>query len=110
MNSSKRKGDTAERAVVNYLRNNGYPNTQRMRAGWKDDQGDITGVPDTCVEVKAEKRISLATYMDELRTEMANARTGTGVVVVKRRGAPTSDYYAVTTLDLWVKLVKESGR
>jgi Holliday junction resolvase len=108
---NKSKGNAAERAVVQYLRDNGYPFAGRMRSGWADDKGDIDGVPDTCVEVKAEKRISLAGYMAELEAEMANACTGTGVVIVKRRGTVSvSNWYAVAPVHVWIELLKESGR
>lgn len=107
---SKRKGNAAELAVAEYLRRRGYPYAGRMRSGWADDRGDLENVPDTCVEVKAEQRIALAEYMKELETEMANARTGTGVVVVKKRGSAVNDWYAIMPLHLWVDLLKESGR
>lgn len=107
---AKAKGNADERAVVDFLRQNEYPLATRMRSGWKDDKGDIEGVPDTCIEVKAERRTDLAGYMRELATEMENARATTGVVVVKKRGANVSEWYACAPLHLWVTLLRESGR
>lgn len=107
---SKRKGNAAELEVAKYMRSRGYAYAARARSGWTDDKGDLENVPDTCVEVKAEQRIALAEYMKELETEMTNARTRTGVVIVKKRRAAVRDWYAVMPLHLWVDLLKESGR
>lgn len=108
---NKSKGNAAERAVVQYLRDNGYPFAGRMRSGWADDKGDIENVPETCVEVKAEKRIDLAGYMVELEREMANAKADTGVVIVKKRGTTdVGQWYACAPAHIWIQLLKESGR
>jgi hypothetical protein len=110
-NSSKNKGNAAERATVEYLRNNGYPFADRMRSGWSDDKGDIDNVPETCIEVKAEKRIDLAGYMAELETEMKNSRAETGVVIVKRRGtSDVGNWYACAPVHVWIELLKQTGR
>ena len=108
---SKNKGNNAERQVVRYLRENDYPFADRMRSGWTDDKGDIEGVPDTCIEVKAEKRIDLAGYMVELQREIANAKAETGVVIVKKRGTTeVGEWYACAPVSIWIQLLKESGR
>lgn len=108
---SKRKGNIAERAVVDYLRDQDYPYADRMRSGWSDDKGDIDGVPDTCIEVKAEKKIALSEYMRELETEMGNAHAGTGVVIVKKRGeTDVANWYACAPVHVWIELLKQSGR
>jgi Holliday junction resolvase len=108
---SKRKGNAAERAVANHFRDHGYPYAERTRAGWSNDRGDIDGVPGVCVEVKAEKQIALARYMEELETEIRNARAETGVVIIKRRGvSAVSDWYACAPVHIWLELLKESGR
>jgi hypothetical protein len=105
------KGKAAERAVAQYLRDNGYPFAGRMRSGWLDDKGDIENVPETCVEVKAEKRIDLAGYMVELEREMTNAKADTGVVIIKKRGTSNvGQWYACAPVHIWIQLLKESGR
>ena len=50
--ANRRRGADAERAVVNYLRNNGFPNARRFLAGDGRQPGDIDGVPGVCIEVK----------------------------------------------------------
>ena len=37
----KRKGNSAELAVAKWLREWGWVNAERSRAGWQDDRGDI---------------------------------------------------------------------
>lgn len=108
---NKVKGSAAERAVAQFLRENGYPYAERTRAGWTDDRGDIDGLPGVCIEVKNEKRIDLPQYLRELAREMENAKADTGVVIVKRRGvADAGQWYAVLPVALWVDLIKETGR
>lgn len=57
--SSNRRGKEAEQAVARYLRENGWPDAQRMvRTGWKvgdrqsRDCGDLDGTPRLCWQVK----------------------------------------------------------
>ena len=108
---NKTKGNVAERAVVTYLRGRGFIHAERSRAGWTDDRGDIDGLPGVCIEIKNEKRINLAGYMDELLRETLAAKADTGVVIVKKRGtADVAQWYAVAPVSVWVDLLKESGR
>ena len=58
--SEKRKGNAAERAVVDYLRRHGYPQARRTQAGTRGDIGDIDGVPGVAIEVKNHARLDLA--------------------------------------------------
>ena len=105
------KGKVAERAVVAWLRSQGWPHAERSRAGWVDDRGDIDGIPGVVVEIKNEQRIRLAAYLDELAHEMDNAGADTGVAIVKRRGtADVGQWYAVMPVTLWAELLRESGR
>ena len=50
---SRRKGATAERAVVAYLRSLGVPADRTSRGADVHGVGDIDGVPGVVVEVKA---------------------------------------------------------
>lgn len=110
-NRSKAKGDAAERAVVSWLRANGFPRAERVRAGWAQDRGDIDNIPGACIEVKAEQRIDLPAYMRQLAGEIATSRARTGVVIVKRRGTTdVGDWYACAPVRTWVELLKEATR
>jgi len=51
-NSSKRKGDAAEREAAQLITDLlGVPARRKLGAGRIDDEGDIDGVPDTAVQV-----------------------------------------------------------
>jgi len=86
-NPSKAKGTKAESALVAYLNELGYT-AERRALGGMFDKGDIVvaELPHVVFECKAVARIELAQYVEELRTEMANAGASVGVLVVKRRG------------------------
>lgn len=107
---SKRKGSAWELAIAKYLIEQGWKHAERRIAGSTVDKGDIYGIIGCVIEAKNEKRIDLAGYMKELEVECANAKANTGVAIVKKRGTTSvGDAYAVMTVDMWVKLVKDAG-
>lgn len=107
-NPAKRKGDTFERDVVTYLRDQGFPHVERAYgAGRPDDTGDLDGIPGWCFELKNHQRIDLAAWVDEVRREQAAARAQFGVVVVKRRGRPAGQAYVVMELEQLARLLRE---
>lgn len=96
MNRSKAKGTAAETAVVNYLREQGWACVERRTLAGAHDKGDIAGVPDTVIEVKACKTLDLAAWVREANTERDNAGVEYGVVWAKRRGTTDpGDWYVV---------------
>jgi hypothetical protein len=102
----KRKGNSAELAVAKWLREWGWVNAERSRAGWQDDRGDIDGVPGVVVEVKNQKTIDIPGYLAELEVEMENADAWTGVCIVKRRGSvDVDDWYAMMPASVWAQLL-----
>jgi Holliday junction resolvase len=107
-NTAKRKGDTFERDVVAYLREQGFPYVERAYgAGRPDDIGDIDGIPGWCIECKDHKTLRLAEWVDEVRREQAQAGAEFGVVVAKRRQRPIGQAYVVMELEQLVRLLKE---
>lgn len=50
--TSRRRGADAERKVVNWLRDNGYPDARRYLAGDGRQPGDIDAIPGVVIEVK----------------------------------------------------------
>lgn len=108
--ASKQKGSAHERAVVEYLKANGWKHAERRLAGDKNDRGDIAGVPGIVLECKNEKRIDLAQYMRELEVEVANDKADAGAAIVKKRGTTdVADYYAVMPVYMLVHLLKKAG-
>jgi hypothetical protein len=98
---SKRKGTEWETEVAGYL------GTRRLPPAGAKDVGDLDD-PDWVIECKAEQRIDLAGYMDELSAEMVNTDDKEfGVAVVKRRRGNVKDAYAVMPLWLWREVRNE---
>ncbi len=104
----KRKGSAFERDIVRFLVEHGFPDAERAYgAGRPEDIGDIVGIPGITVECKAAKSIDLAGFVDEAERERLNARQAYGVVIVKRRGKPTSAAYVVMTFESFTRLVAD---
>ena len=95
-NPSKNKGSAAERLVAAWLRENGYPDACRSRAGWSADVGDILGVPGLVVEVKDAKTKRWGDWLCQLDAEKSNANVRDGVLIVKVAGTTDAgDWLAV---------------
>lgn len=101
---SKDIGTDAERPVARYLAANGFPHAERRTQKGRLDQGDITGTPGVCWEVKVRSRpISdnqIVAWLKETETERVNARADVGVLVVRRPGfgeANAGSWWAVMT-------------
>jgi hypothetical protein len=91
-------GKETERMVAGWLRNNGWPGCERrVKTGYRvpgredPDQGDLTGMPGICVQVKS---LRPATRMEQAipawlrETEMQRIASGSalGFLVVRRWG------------------------
>lgn len=84
--ANRRRGAVAERAVVNYLRANGWPDARRYLAGDGRQPGDIDWHPLICLEVKD---VASSAWPSWCRQAAAAAPAGTVPVVVRRtRGVP----------------------
>ena len=86
---SQRKGDNAERELVGILRDlTGWPVNRRYGAGARDDFGDLTGLPDTTIEVKSYTDVlrAIREGMDDLDVEQGHSQTTFGAVAMRRRG------------------------
>ena len=80
------RGARAERAVVNYLRANGWPDARRYLAGDGRQPGDVDFHPLVCLEVKDVAKSAWPTWCRQAASE---AREGMVPVVVRRtRGVP----------------------
>lgn len=108
--ASKRKGSAAERAVVDWLRANGFRYAERGLAGSSKDTGDIVGViPGLCLEVKNQSRMTLAAWVDELKVEMANLGAWSGALIHKRKGTTdVGEWYVTMPASVWLDLIKEA--
>ena len=59
-NRSRDKGTSWETQVVRFLQEHGWPLAERRARRGTRDAGDVAGVAGVCIEVKAEKRITLS--------------------------------------------------
>ena len=106
--AAKRKGSAAERAVVEWLKANGYPYADRRLAGATLDKGDISGLPGVTIEIKNHAKLDLAGWTAELEIEMKNDGAWTGTVLHKRKGkGDVGEWYATTPDKVWLALLKK---
>lgn len=100
-NKSKRIGRQTENAVAAYLAANGWPHAEPRVLYGANDQGDITGTPGICWQVKGGEQAHTATdgnidtWMSDLQFQVDNANADVGVLVVKRQG------YGAQRVHLW---------
>jgi hypothetical protein len=109
MHPSKRKGDKAELEVQGLLRDLlGVPARRALGAGRKDDVGDITGVPDTCIQVVSYTDIARAIREKLPETEAQRVRAGcTFAATFVRR--PGGKYVVVMTPEMFATYVREAA-
>lgn len=78
--ANRRRGADAERQVVNYLREHGYPDARRYLAGDGKAPGDIDAIPGVSIEVKDRARSAWPEWREQALTE-----AGWRVPIVVRR-------------------------
>lgn len=97
--AERAKGSRAERAVVKFLRDNGwYAETTRAKTGTRRGDDVVTDAP-LSIEVKDHKKMDLSGW---LRQAQENAEGRVAVVWHKKRGSasPGSWYVTMTGNDL----------
>ena len=102
--ASRRKGNRAEVAVVNYLKAHGYDvETSRNARGGTQKGADVLGDFPAAVEVKNQARMDLAGWWAQA-VEQANG--GNAVVVHKRVGkADPGEWWVPMDLATLVRLL-----
>lgn len=86
MSAAKKKGTTAETAIVQFLRTAGFTQAERRTLNGAKDRGDIAGLPGVVIEVKNCARQELGAWVAEAELERDNDNASLGVVFHKRRG------------------------
>jgi hypothetical protein len=95
---NKAKGSAWERAIVNHLRDAGWPYAERRIAGAAKDRGDIAGVVGVVIEAKNTASRNLAGWIEETELERVNDKAWLGVVWHKRTGkSSAADGYVTMT-------------
>jgi hypothetical protein len=109
MSKNKQKGTAAETAVVRWLREHGHPYAERRALGGANDKGDITGCGPIVIEVKNHAKWAPAEWLSEAIVEARNAGVDIGVVVAKKRGTTDpGEWYVLTTLDMFNRLIGDA--
>ncbi len=106
-NPSKNKGDRAELEAARMLSDLlGVPVRRKLGAGRTDDEGDLEGVPDWCIEVKnyADVSRAVAVGLADSEREQANAGTPFGAALIRRRGGR---WFVALTVDQFAAVIKE---
>lgn len=111
MSKQRQKGTAAETAVVNYLKDNGFPHATRIGSiHGSNDKGDIGGCGPLVLEIKNHKSFDLAGWLDELEVEMGNAGVDSGAVIAKKRGTTqVGEWYAILPVSVLVNILKDAG-
>ena len=108
--SIKAKGRLAENLFVDFLRAR-WPMAERRRLNGVLDRGDVSGVPQTVIEVKSGAKLDLPGWLRELDVEMVNDGARFGCVAVKPRGVTDgSRFYCVMTGSQFVELLRAAQR
>lgn len=105
---AKRKGSQAEAAVRDYLRDNGFPQCERIPAGMVEDRGDLGGIPGWVLQVKSYKDIARALRegVADAEHQRINAGLPYGAAVLKRPGkTDPADWYMVVPLAVGADLM-----
>ena len=113
-NTNKRKGDWAEAVVQKTLQRLGFPWTEKTRAGYARDHGDLHLVPGRLVvaQVKNVRTPIWSEWLTQLAEQVSNAGAQVGFLVWKRPGvgeARASEWLAVMTLEDMTVLLRRAG-
>lgn len=84
--ANRRRGADAERTVVRYLRENGWPDARRYLAGDGRQPGDIDAIVGVTIEVKDRAASAWPTWQRQAETEAGPDRIA--IVVRRTRGNP----------------------
>lgn len=105
---NKVKGDRAELEVARLIHDlTGWPARRKLGAGRTDDEGDIEGVPNTCIQVANWLDVLRAVRQKPIEAEQQRINAGVPFVatMIRLRGG---DWRVVLTLDQWAIYARES--
>lgn len=108
--TAKAKGRETENLAVEYLRSEGVTHAERRRLNGSFDQGDVTGWPGVCVEVKSGAALNPQQWLRELAAEMTNSHSSTGFVMVRPKGVPNpTDWFSLLPNPVLMQLMRDAG-
>ena len=101
MSTVKSKGRQTENSFVKYMKDKWFKVVERRRLTGSEDQGDITGWDNVCVEIKSAtgQTINLNEWLRQLEAEKKNSGAEHAFIACRPRGKPNAeDWYAVMPL------------
>jgi hypothetical protein len=104
-NPSKRKGTSFEVAVVDYLKEHGFPFAERRAQRGVNDAGDVAGIVGWVLEVKNCRSLDLGPWMTEATHEASNDGVSRFAVIHKRRQHGTAEAFVSMPLRLFAELL-----
>jgi hypothetical protein len=107
MNKSKIKGTYMETRAVNHLIARGFKYAERRALQGTNDRGDVSGIPGVVIEVKNQKQMDLAGWIDETLAEQKNAGASVAFCVFPRRNRSIGQAYVVMTFDQAISLISD---
>ena len=116
-NKHKAKGTSFETAIVNYLKENGFPSSRRTALAGENDSGDIHGIKqrlspvEIAIQCKNQKAFKLSEWLNDTVKQAAKLREAYPLLVVKRPGkgaAALGESYVVMRLEDMLKLLKDA--
>ena len=109
--TAKAKGRETENQAVAWLREHGWVNAERRRLTGAEDQGDVTGAPGLCIEVKSAAAWKPVQWLRETTVETVNARADLGFVMARPKGGVNvDDWVILMTPATLFQLLGEAGR
>jgi len=112
VNRNKAKGDRAEMAARDFFRLNGFPGTERTRAGYTRDFGDLHLSPGALVQVKDCQVLRWSEWFTDLEEQIDGHGADVGFLMVKRPRmgpAQVGQWLAVMPVDRMTRLVRAAG-
>lgn len=111
-NSSKRKGDRTEMAARDHYRATGFPGTERTRAGYTRDAGDLHLAPGVITQVKNCRKLQWTEWLAELDAQQREASADVAFLTVKRPSmgdTKVGQWLAVMPVDQLAALIRAAG-
>ena len=108
-NPSNRKGDRAELEAAKLLTDLlGYEVRRALGAGRADDVGDLYGIPNTVIQVKAYRDVTraVADGLADSERNQANAQALFGAAMIRR---PGGRWFFALTPDQFATLWREAN-
>lgn len=118
-NKHKAKGTSFETLIVNYLKEQGFPDARRTALAGENDAGDIHGVTqktevpykEVAIQCKNQKSFKLSEWLNATVSQASKLPRGIPLLVVKRPGKgekALGESYAIMPLEDMLKLLKDA--